>query len=78
MIQYVWVSTTHGNVRDVESGEVTDTLDEKGGFSLDNATKETSVVAQKEKRPVMLFAPLITALAICLNMVIVGSGVRKS
>lgn len=111
MIQYVWISTAHGKVRDMEGGQKADnTTDggEGGSFLTDGATnggrtekgvegglegegqeegadydqEKTMGIAgwteaQREKRPVMLFAPLITALAICLNMLFVGSGVRE-
>jgi len=110
MIQYVWISTAHGKVRDMEGGVDGTTTDggEAGSFLTDGATnggrtekglegalegegmaeghdydqEKTMGIAgwteqQREKRPVMLFAPLITAFAICLNMVFVGSGVRE-
>lgn len=111
MIQYVWISSVHGKVRDMEGGVNADgTTDggEGGSFLTDHATnggrtekgvegglegegqvegqdydqEKTMGIAgwteqQREKRPVMLFAPLITGFAICLNMVFVGSGVRE-
>lgn len=53
-----------------ESGSLSDEEEGVGG--------EKGEWAKRERRPVMLYAPLISGLAIMLNCLFIGSGMRKS
>lgn len=84
MISFVWEGR-HRELADLDPGAETggEYEDEKGALMRDSKEEEEGMGAgegsweRRDKRPVMLYAPLISGLAIILTFVFIASGIRE-